>query len=324
MQLDLGNAGGNYYAGINNMPSYPVGLAITNNVVASGGDCQSGTPLQYGTNCFDQMSIITADPATPPTNPSSTVSGNCVNTSTSATIYLGLLGSATGYASAAAATTASQRYLNGDQLLLMSANGLTYTTIQLDAAGSTGTGAVAPNTNKFVALTSHTTTSTVAATPGLNTTSNDPYGTTTNFNAMLGQSFCSTDYVLRLIPITYRVDLTTPANPTLLRIVAGSSSTIANETIATQIIGFKIGASLFNNAADTDTTTYNFDASSYNNGTPIPYNYTFVRSVMVSLIGRTVPVTDPSYVFRNLFDGGAYQIQGVSMVVNPRNMSMSD
>jgi hypothetical protein len=45
---------------------------------------------------------------------------------------------------------------------------------------------------------------------------------------------------------------------------------------------------------------------------------------MISLIGRTKPTTDPSYKFRNSFDSGAYEIQGVSLVVNPRNMSMSD
>jgi hypothetical protein len=109
-----------------------------------------------------------------------------------------------------------------------------------------------------------------------------------------------------------------------MRTVAGTTQTVSQKTLATQIIGFKVGASLFNNTTDTDTTTYSFDASSYNNGSSVPYNYTLIRSVMVSIIGRTKPVTDPTYVFRNSFDGGAYEIQGVSMVINPRNMSMSD
>jgi hypothetical protein len=147
---------------------------------------------------------------------------------------------------------------------------------------------------------------------------------TTNENSMLGNTFCATDYVLRVVPITYKVDLTNANNPTLLRQVAGQSQTVSQQTLATQIIGFKLGASLFNNVTDTDTTNYSFDASSYNNGTAIPYNYTLLRSVMVSLIGRTNPNSDPTYVFRNSFDSGPYEIQGVSIVVNPRNMSMSD
>ena len=120
------------------------------------------------------------------------------------------------------------------------------------------------------------------------------------------------------------MDLTDPTNPTLTRTVAGLSQTLSQKTLATQIVGFKLGVSLFNNTTDTDTTTYSFDASSYNNGTSVPYNYTLVRSVMVSLIGRTKPQTDPTYVFRNTFDSGAYEIQGVSVVINPRNMSMTD
>ena len=94
------------------------------------------------------------------------------------------------------------------------------------------------------------------------------------------------------------MDLTNPANPVLTRTVAGATQTLSQKTLATQIIGLKIGASLFNNTLDTDTTTYSFDSSSYNNGTAVPYNYTLVRSIMVSLIGRTAPTTDPNYVFR--------------------------
>ena len=147
---------------------------------------------------------------------------------------------------------------------------------------------------------------------------------TTHTNTMLGNSFCSSDWVLRLLPITYQVDISDPTNPTLTRAVAGLSQTLSQKTLATQIVGFKLGVSLFNNTTDTDTTTYAFDASSYNNGTAVPYNYTLLRSVMVSLIGRTKPQTDPTYVFRNTFDNGAYEIQGVSIVINPRNMSMTD
>ena len=78
-RLDIANAGSNYYTGVN-IPNYPVGVVVTNNVVASGGDCRSGTPLQYSTNCFDTISIITADKNTAPDNPMSSSSG-CIDTS---------------------------------------------------------------------------------------------------------------------------------------------------------------------------------------------------------------------------------------------------
>jgi hypothetical protein len=120
---------------------------------------------------------------------------------------------------------------------------------------------------------------------------------------------------------------TDPTNPTLLRQVAGLSQTAAQQTLATQIIGFKVGAVLFDNTT-TDTPSYCFDSTMYdptcpNNTTSNPLyanNYTVVRSVMVSLVGRTNPNPSPTYVFRNTFDQGPYEIQGVSVIVNPRNM----
>jgi len=327
MQLDISNAGANYYPGIN-IPNYPVGVVVKNRVVASAGDCRTGTPLAYGSTCFDSFTIVTGDKNTPATNPS-TSTGACISTkdttSTLGDIYLGPSGSTTGYASAAAATAAAWNFKNGDQLLLVNNAGSVYTTIKLSADATTGT--VNGNTNKFIKLpvASHTTTSTT--TPGLNTagsTGADPYDMTTTNNNMLGDSFCSTDWVLRLTPIQYSVDLTDTTNPTLTRTIGGVTQNLSQKTLATQIVGFKVGVSLFNNVSDTDTTTYQFDNSSYNNGTAVANNFTLVRSVMVSLIGRTRPVTDPTYKFRNSFDSGAYEVQGVSVVVNPRNMSMAD
>ncbi len=329
MELDIANAGANYYSSVN-IPNYPVGVVITNNVQVSTGDCRTGTPLVYSTNCFDSMAIITADINTPPTTPSNST-GACMSTSSAgnSTAYLAPAATpTTGYGSGAGglalATAAAANYkynggTNPDQLLFVKNDGSLYTTAKLTAATTTAT-----ISGNYYVLVTYGGTST--ATPGLNTTTNDPYGMSTHANSLLTNAFCSSnvDYVLRIVPITYTVNLTNPSNPTLLRQVAGTSQTTAQQTLATQIIGFKIGASLFNNVNDTDTTTYSFDASSYNNGSSVPYNYTLVRSVMVSLIGRTNPNPDPTYVFRNTFDSGAYEIQGVSVVINPRNMSMND
>ena len=334
MEIDLANAGANYYSGAN-IPNYPVGVVITNHPVASGGDCRSGTPLQYSTNCFDQMSIITADINTPPTNPMNS-SSTCINTSTATsggngTAYLSLSGSTTGYGTVqSVATAAAANYLSGDQILFVTNNGSQYTTAKLASAGSTAK----IGSDWYVLITYGVTSSTGTNTAGAS--GNDQYNMTTNTNGITGTSYCPSpnfDYVLRLLPITYKVDLTDPTDPTLLRIVAGTSQTISQQTLATQIIGFKLGASLFQSSTDTDVTTYCFNSQAYDPNCPSiaigtngawAYNYTLVRSVMVSLIGRTKPVTDPTYVFRNTFDSGAYEIQGVSVVINPRNMSMAD
>jgi hypothetical protein len=332
MQIDIANAGANYYAGVN-IPNYPVGVVVTNNVVASGGDCRTGSPLQYTATCFDAMSIITADSATVPSNPSNGA-GGCADSS-GTTMYLAPAGSS-GYATAALATTAASHFKNGDQILLVGSNGSTYTTVKLTADGAQNlTGG-----NQFVKLLHTATTSLTAGSPsvtytGYNTSAsgNDPYGMTTNPNSMLNNLFCSSDWVLRILPIKYTVDISIPTNPRLTRTVAGAGQTLAQTILATQIIGFKIGASLFNSTTDQETTVYCFNAMAYDPNCPSiaagssgawTYNYTFVRSVMVSLIGRTNPNPDATYVFRNSFDSGPYEIQGVSVVINPRNMSMTD
>jgi hypothetical protein len=48
-----------------------------------------------------------------------------------------------------------------------------------------------------------------------------------------------------------------------------------------------------------------------------------VRSIRVSLIGRTTP-SNIDTEFQNTFDQGHYQVQGIAVVINPRNMSMND
>lgn len=338
IQLDVANAGANYFPGAN-IPNYPIAVVITNNIPSSGTSCESGTPPVYSSTCFDSMAIVTADPNTPATDPQlSTGPGACISTYVSGggniTVYLSPTGSTTGYGTTqSVATTASNHYLTGDQIMFVRNDGGTYTTAKLTAPGSTAK----IGSNWYVTITFGSTLVDGSNTAG--STGNDPYGMTTHSNSLLSTSFgngstCgSVDYVLRLLPITYQVDLSTPSNPALLRIVAGNSQTVSQETIANQIIGFKIGASLFQSSTDTYVTTYCFNAQAYDPSCPTvssgtngawAYNYTLVRSVMVSIIGRTNPNADPTYVFRNTFDSGPYQIQGISVVVNPRNMSMND
>ena len=314
MQTDIVNGGAGYISAVNT-PNWPVGVVITNTVVSSTQDCHTGTT--YAASCFDQFTVIAADLATPPVNPLASgsttgalpvVAGSCnsttLNTSSSTTIYV--LPPAT-----FTATTFAAQFLNGDQILLVKSSGLSYTTVRLTSAPTT----TVVNGQTYVVLTH----SVMTAANGTNTLADDETNMSVNSTAQTTAQFCAADYVIRLLPVIYYVDITTDSsNPTLRRLVLkGTASAITSPgsgvALANQIIGFKVGASL----VSSNTNTYNFDASTFGAG----YDYTQVRSVMISLVGRTPPIQDPTYKFRNTFDGGPYQIQGVSVVINPRNMS---
>jgi hypothetical protein len=326
MQLDIANGGSNYYSGIN-IPNWPVGVVIVNNT--PGADCETSTTTWvYGASCFDTMNVITSDPLTLPTNPGNGTVGGC-HLTTATTVYLSPTTASpagSGYPTLAAATAAAANFhynagVNPDQILFVRGDGSLYTTAVLTANATTATVG-----GYYYVLLTHGAT---AANGTNSSTTNDPLQITVNQdtaagtyqNTMLGDSFCSgsptIDYVLRLTPIQYSVNTSNSADPQLVRTQNGTTQVLAD-----QVIGFKVGATLFNGGTGTDSTAYSFDnhsdASGYQN------NYTLIRSVRISLIGRTVPVTDPTYVFRNAFDGGPYLIQGVSVVVNPRNMSMAD
>jgi hypothetical protein len=104
------------------------------------------------------------------------------------------------------------------------------------------------------------------------------------------------------------------------------SGTLNSDTLAEQIIGFKVGASVWggtDNGIITSTAAYNFFAQNATNASTPGYNNNFalVRSVRVSLIGRTLSnIADP---FRNTFDGGPYQVLGTDVAINPRNITMN-
>ena len=318
LQTDIVNGGSGYYNNIN-VPNWPVGVVINNNVVASTGDCHTG--ITYGANCFDSLTVIVSDPNTTPGNPLSSTSGNvpttanigkCLNleTDTSANAAIYVL-PPTGVTAATYATS----FFSGDQILLVRSDGSYYTTVKLTANGATAI----VGTQTYVLLTH----STLTNADGTNSAADDVTGMSVSSKDQTWPKFCDTDWVLRLTPIKYDVDLSVASDPKLRRtvLVKGATPTANGITLAEQVIGFKVGASLVNGT--TDTPTYDFDSSTFKvNAGAVGYDYTMVRSVMLSLVGRTPPVEDPTYVFRNSFDGGPYQIQGISIVVNPRNMSM--
>lgn len=325
MQVDIVNGGAGYYSTVN-IPNWPVGVAISNNVVTSAEDCHTGTT--YGANCFDSFTVITSDPNTLPVNPSSTSSASLPTSGTCSTTTVNTNAGGAGSGSlyllppaGVTATTYKGNFNSGDLILLVKGDGSKYTVVQLN--GTIATGSYGTPAKSYVVLPFNATGTAVGL--GANTASNDPTGMSVNSSDYTTNLFCDTDWVIRLTPIKYDVDITTdPTNPTLRRtvLVQGQTPAANGVPLVNQVIGFKVGASLIGSSS---TLPYDFDASTFTSTTsPGGYDFTLVRSVMVSLVGRTTPATDPTYVFRNSFDGGPYQIQGVSVVINPRNMSMSD
>jgi prepilin-type N-terminal cleavage/methylation domain-containing protein len=284
MQIDVVNAGTGYYQGVN-IPTWPVGVSITNS--APGADCYNAATFTYGAGCFDTLNIIATDEATGPATPSP-ASGTCINTTTSNTMLLLPTGATTAAALAAA-------YHTGDQILLVKSDGSQMTTTLLTQDGLVSAGKVQLTHN-------------LTAAGGVNTIALDPLGfTLAAETGKLGDQFCTGDWVLKLAPITYSVDASDNTNPKLIRTQGGARSVVSE-----QVIGFKVGASIWNGTTD---STYSFDTSTYNS------DFALVRAVRVSVIGRTTP--DYNNKFRNTFDNGPYRVEAVSVVVNPRNLSMN-
>jgi prepilin-type N-terminal cleavage/methylation domain-containing protein len=345
IQVDVSNAGSGYFQGVN-IPSWPVGVTISNNVVASGNSCYNSTTSTYGKDCFDQMNVITAaDPTTfPPAKLTDSTGGtsptaNCSNT----TAGIAYLQNATGFT---LAQTAGE-FKNKDQILFLNSDGSKLTTAVL-----TSDAAVA---GSAVKLTFNATNA-----DGSNSLTNDPLDITACDNVSpctagnkLAVQFCGGDYAIKLAPITYVVcsgpgspsvcpDTTSTSpdiqDPKLYRIQPTSSG-LNKAIVMEQIIGFKMGATIYNAAKDTSTDEYQYNSACYstdpsdptnpckdvgNVSLDVKYNFTLVRSVRASVIARTPPNRNASYTYRNTFDQGPYQVQGMAVVVSPRNMSMND
>jgi prepilin-type N-terminal cleavage/methylation domain-containing protein len=139
----------------------------------------------------------------------------------------------------------------------------------------------------------------------------------------LSDQFCPTngDYVVPLSYVQYSVNGTNQ----LIRTTATNAA--SPDVIADQILSFKIGAATYQNGSGyTSTPAYSFTASNANTATPPGYSnkFSMIRSIRVSVVGRTPPGLWTGTNFANSFDGGNYQIEALSVVINPRNLSMND
>jgi len=314
MQLDVVNSGTGYYPGTD-IPDWPVGVTIVNSNPATA--CNTPATYTYSSTCFDQLNIIATDVNTPPSHPDNgtfTFNGTDCIATTSSPIYV--------YPpSGTTAATLAADYHNGDQLLLVDTANSKITTILLNTA---------PTTYTSGGYTGVKLTFNVTNSDGTNTSSNDPLSITTclvtttpcpagDLNPKLNTSFCYTDWILRLAPVTYSVSTTNASDPELIRTQGGTSSVLAE-----QVIGFKVGAIAWNTTDD--NSTYSYYASNSSTSTPVGYSneWWLIRSVQIALIGRTTPNPGSTFTFRNGFDGGPYQIESEIATINPRNMSMNN
>ena len=297
LQIDLANAGSGYYQGIN-IPAWPVGVTIVNPAV--GAPCFTA-PSTYAAGCFDQLNIISGDPNTPPANPTNLGGGAGVcSLTTNTTLYLQPI----------APTTAAQLaalYTTGNEIMLVNSSGTQMSTVVLTAPGVVN--------GALVQLT-HTATNADGTDPvdmaagGLNIANLGETNVALNGGASkLGTQFCNTDWAIKLAAITYTVDtVTNPADPSLVRTEKGTTNVLAD-----QIIGFKVGA--------WNTATAQYE---YNSTAPYSSDWSTIQSVRLSMIGRTNPTTGAMAGFTNTFDNGSYKVEGLSIVVNPRNLSMNN
>lgn len=336
MQIDIVNAGNGFYTGAD-VAGWPVGVTI-NNTNAANTNCYNATTKTYGPGCFDSLTVIATARNTAPANIVDS-SGNPiptsspVSTSTATDLYLKPSGTMTAAALAAALTDTGG---NPVQILIVTGDGTRMTTAILTGTPSVTGGIVHIQHRKTQAVNGGTDES---GGGGYNNcpnrydpvTCDDPLGISTGNDGKdqadptkhvnhpeevtLTDQFDSTSWVLKLAPITYDVDASDPANPKLRR--TDPDDCKSGCTIAEQIIGFKVGASVWN-STKTDDTTY-----SYNSSADYSSIWSNVRAVRLTLIGRTDP-NGATANFTNAFDGGNYRIEALSVVINPRNLSMND
>jgi prepilin-type N-terminal cleavage/methylation domain-containing protein len=329
LQTDVVNGGSGYVTGTDLSPGV-LGVTITNSNPTTA--CNTASTYTYSSTCFDTLNIINVDSSVSVAHPDSgqfstnyaSTDIDCISTNTN-TIYIY---PPAGVTAATLLTEYKNAYNNSaeKELLLVNDTGTKMTTITLTAAPSA---TVVKNGVTAIQLSYNFTNSS-----GFNSASNDPLNIaaiqpngSANGNPMVSAgNYCSMDYVLELAPITYSVSTSIASDPELMRTQGGVSTVLAQ-----QVIGFKVGAMLWDVLTSctgdptmaTDSPTYCYDSANDALG-GYASQWNKVRSIQISLIGRTNPDGGASYTYRNGFDNGPYQIEGVNAVINPRNMSMND
>jgi len=352
LELDLAAAGPNLFSGVQQSGSpvqpFSLGVMIRNNTPAAAGACAPNANWSYPTNtaCFDSLTLLTVKPCAGGNAPVLQIDdpGNSTESLSSSSVVWG-----NDFNSGANLTNDAACYKKGDEILVVQpSNGIPLT---------------CDNGNQFnycmgvVTLTKDAQVSGGKIQLQHNPTGagSDPLGVifsnagTNNYaNANgLAVGYSNGAFIVDLgdgtNDITYSVQAsaTDPTNDQLVR-CNGTACTAANAQVLTdQVIGFKVGAILWDNAKTnaTDDANYFYDASKYCTDaiagadcstTPPPandpYDFSLIRAVRVSMIARTVPSANAAVLtnFKNGFDGGPYLVQQGSVSVDLRSITNSD
>ncbi|HVJ05367.1 MAG TPA: type II secretion system protein [Candidatus Saccharimonadales bacterium] len=348
LQMDLAGAGQNLLSGVTSADGQPfsLGVIINNNVSGSAPACAPNTDWSYPVSsaCFDSLTIINVK-ASCPVLTIDDPGNSQVSLSSSATMKANDPNYPGDNPTLASDATC---FRDGDEVLILQLPASGQQQVQCDGgpfdycmAVVTLTKDAQPTGNRI--LLQHNPTGATS----------DPLGIifnasgATNFQKAnsLTQDFNNGAYIIDLgdgtDDITYavRTDPANASNPQLVRCKGASCNGTNAETLTDQVIGFKIGASLWNNAqvGSPDIASYFYNSANYCSdkiagadctNTPTandPYDFSSIRSVRISMIARTVPNTTMALRnFTNGFDGGPYLVQQASIVVDLRNVSNPD
>ncbi len=303
-QMEVVNAGTGF-AGTTPTSFSPMGVTISK---APAANCATAsTPPVYASSCFDSFTLITVDNNLPllapwgsdPTKPPPIQNADTTQT----TIYL------TNPAGATLANYTAWAALLTPGTELMFVQGGTDMPAGQALISLVTVASATPNANYIQVTTTGGTVKSASCvgTPDPSDSKQDPLGIydaaecgrfTDSFNPGL-------DYVIKLgAGATYKVDGSDPTNPKLVRTTATGT-----DVIAEQIIGFTVGA------WSSKTAGYSLDPLAYGK------DWASIRSLQVQIVARATPNSDNPSSFQNAYDQGNYQVQGISVVVNPRNLN---
>lgn len=309
MQMEVVNAGTGFATSTTGFS--PMGVTISK---ASTPSCNTAsTPAVYASTCFDSFSLIAVDGALPPLAPSgdATLASNADTSNT--TIYLT---SATGATAAQYTAWAALLPVGTELMLVQGGTGVPQISIVTVASAT-------PSAN-YIQLTTQNGTTTLngcKTDTGASVNASgipaveDPLflydvGECERFTGSFNPKL---DYVVKLVAgATYSIDTSVAGNPKLVRKTGAGS-----DVIAEQIIGFTVGAwssqKVVGGVVTPGYTTNPTDFSS---------DWSSVRSLQIQIVARAAPGTDTtSNSFQNAYDQGNYQVQGMSVVINPRNLN---
>ncbi len=348
--------------------SFSLGVIIHNNVSGNAAACTvNKTTWAYPVSsvCFDSLEVINPKPCSgcgatypsAPYVPVLTITDSSDDLSTTST----MLAADANPADPLSLATVAANFQTGDELLILNPTSTAVPPNTPHCSGNAVSTSQSGYCMTVVTLTANASisgsnlqlTHTLTGTNGkpLNcpgTSCTDPLGLIYDLSAPSSLNYypaltpgkfgtsAQTGYVIDLgsgagdIWYSVQQDPSNSSDTQLMRCVGGPCNGTNEQELTDQVIGFKAGAALWNQASTTDIGTYFYNAANYCNGafancttspapTNDPYDFSLVRSVRISMIARTTFTQ-----FKNGFDGGPYLVQQASTVVDLRNASMTE